>query len=228
MCSADERRTIRTLTELRPDQLSEAARLLESSRLNAAHYLRGLVRHNDLDDVADFLAEVVAGGADVKTWRIRDVICVMDISMPWLTGLSLEQLEKVMGAVDGSKWYRLRPGRDHWDSFPFCGAPGVLVENAPYWWRSPDSTNFNDVSKEDLEPVEDLLVGLRRWIASRIAWEVRGQPLAASVEGVISQLRASPPSRDARAAIEGLLRETTSFGNHDSVPGFRGPDALYR
>jgi hypothetical protein len=224
--SPEERGSVDNLNDVTAEQIEEAGALLQTSRLDAAHYLQTIVRRSELDHVADFLEEVVAGGAEARTWRRRDLICVVDVSLPSITELTEERLLDILGAVEGTRWLRIAPTPDRWDDFSFCGAPGVLVQAAPYWWDGPELTNVTDVARDELDAIADPSIALRRWLASRIAWELRRHPDPASVDEVIHKLRAAPPSPDARIAIEALLREK-ALDDTSRPPGFRGPDSWF-
>ena len=90
------------------------------------------------------------------------------------------------------------------------------------------------LSVEDhLEHVDDVGVAMRRWMASRVAWQLAQQgvtlPPDATVSDVMAALSVDAPcSADAEIAIRGLLREERELGpSSDTVPGFRGPDEWY-
>lgn len=87
--------------------------------------------------------------------------------------------------------------------------------------------------EDNLEQVDNVEVAVRRWIASRIAWQIAQQGIALPADAAVSDVMTAlsvniPPSADAEIATRGLLREEREFGpSTEDVPGFRGPDEWY-
>jgi len=96
--------------------------------------------------------------------------------------------------------------------------------------RPPGTADLND---PDLEPMPDLTVGVRRWIAGRLACCLKGGAPTSIEELFVISPYVLPPtdrwSQDAGIAVAALLREFREIAPEPgSIPGFRAPDEGYR
>lgn len=123
----------------------------------------------------------------------------------------------------------------YWDWLRECGRPCVLHRSSDAEW-TPDKelVRMSLYGVNRLERIENIAMGVRRWMASRVAWELAQQGIAlpadAGVREVLSALGLDVScSIDAELAIRGLLREQRELGEpgEEEVPGFRGPDVWY-
>lgn len=223
-------RRIESLNDLGEAEVAEARALLrESGRVAAVRHLTQLVDGTSLGTAADFVEDVLERGADAGSWRRKDRVYVPAAARARdLVSRPLFETLSVLDGIEGQRWVRPVPDRVSWVSSPATGAPGVLVRAVPYTESAPPGTVATSAAAGEIEPVGDLEIAARRWIASQVAAELRGRPLPATAAGIASALGVTGSlSRDGEIAIGGLLLES-SLGEDDRVPGFRGPDAWYR
>lgn len=217
-----------TLNDLGDEPLRELRELAATSRGRATSRLERMVPDVPLGTIADFMDQVVLGGADAATWGRGDRLCVPDLPPRLLLAQPVEAILAPLAAVDGRRWLRMPARASEWDWSPFCGGPGVLVADAPYWWSGPDAANWTDAAAIDLEEIGDLEVAVRRWIASRAAFDLRAATLPDTPAAIAAAVGAAGLSPDGEVALAGLLRERGLDGAADRAPGFRGPDEWYR
>jgi hypothetical protein len=227
--SASDAGTVPSLNELPPELLAEARALAGRSRLAAVELLRFYVVRSDLDHTAAFVDEVLLAQQDAAGWGFQDMICVPQAKFPVVLTRSVPELLNQVKSIEGERWLRIEPALAAWDWSPLAGGPGVVVRAAPYWWVGPDDSNWAALDREPAERIVDLSVGVRRWIASRVAWELRMAKDVHTIEEACVALRISRStmSRDSAVAIDGWLRER-SIPSSVRAPGFRGPDSWYR
>ena len=217
-----------TLNDLTADQLRELRELAAASRGRAASRLERLVPDVPLGTIADFMDQVVLGGADAASWGRGDRLCVPALPPRLLLAQPVEATLAPLGAVEGRRWLRMPPRASEWDWSPFCGGPGVLVADAPYWFAGPAGADWTAVDPAALEPVGDLEVAARRWIASRAAFDLRAGPLPDTPAGIATAIGITELAPDGEIALAGLLRERSLADDGRLAPGFRGPDEWYR
>jgi hypothetical protein len=229
---AEAQGSVPTLNDLPPEMLAEARRLAKEARVLAVRYLTYHVARCDMDDAAEFTDDVLRGGGDAAKWRVRDLLCFAKLDRSSLLAFSVEAFSARLQEVKGERWWRAVPTRAAWDYTGVAGAPAVLVRSAPYWWKSPAGA-VAARGVRAMEQVSDnqLSVAVRRWLASRMAWEAKaylaqGTP---SVEGLVVALGGQEqPSADARVAAQALVREASLTAEAASAaPGFAGPDSWY-
>ncbi|MBK9035004.1 MAG: hypothetical protein IPL61_27700 [Myxococcales bacterium] len=224
-----QRSSVALLTSLARVQLGEAAALARRSKLMAVDYLQFHVQHSDLDASAQFIDEVLLGGADVATWGIRDVLLVATPPADAaLVGGAAGYLGAIVSACSSAAWVRIEPGLGEW-MHDTCGAPGPLVRNVNYTWTPPDGLEACWLSDEVIETVSEPAIGWRRWLAGRVAWQCKDRASGASTfdAAKVQALASSPISDDGRIALRGLLQEV-ALPATGRAPGFRGPDDWYR
>lgn len=172
---APRRGALTDLNAVGQTDLVEARRLAGVNRAMAARYLVHLVRRATLDNAAKFVDEVVVGGATVASWGFRDLLVVVDLPTTPPAEVGASELVRILHPVDGDRWWRVVPDSSRLDWSPFCGAPGVLVRSAPYWWEGPSGSNWTTTEGEQLERVSpgSLEDAVREWVASRVSWETR-------------------------------------------------------
>jgi hypothetical protein len=234
--SPDAAQSVETLNDLGPEMVAEA-RVLASSRnrLHPVRYLEYHVKVFHFGWGADFVDDVVVGGADASTWRIRHRLCTFHRSEKELASASVSYIVDKLAGVPGERWWRETPSRDSWGRDAAVGAPGVLIRSARYWLDRtlPDETWAIAVRRpiERIDPAA-VPIAIRRWLASRFAWRASAYLAEArpSFEGLLSALSVSREalSEDALIAVRALIRESSLDPRSASlVPGFRGPDAWY-
>lgn len=230
----DERGSIATLNDLPAELVEEVRALNEKSRVASTEYLRFYVRK--LDAVDEFISDVLElGTISASSWGIRDLICFSKLNANYWSRCDVPSMVGALMSVDGLRWWRVAPRLDEWDWLGISGAPGVLVRDATYWFEPPDKVDYYELESEELEeiPTETFEVSIRRWIASRAAWQLAQAKLKpgreASADEVARMLSAPVPViEDAKIAVRALLREEYELGpSSDDVPGFRGPDDWY-
>ena len=219
----------RTLADLSAAQIAEARAVLrESGRIGAVRHLCQLVDSCSRGDAADFVENVLERADDARDASVRDRIYVVRASARDLVSRPWSQLVSPLAGIEGQRWVRPRPRLSSWMSSPATGAPGVLVRSDPYARAAPTGTLTTIVSDDEIEPIEDVELAARRWIASQVASELRNRPLPATPRAIGSALGVSGPlTADGEIALTGLLLES-SLPADDRPPGFRGPDAWYR
>jgi hypothetical protein len=230
-----ERGTVASLTEL-PSALIEEARLVaRESRLLATRFLSYYLADPRLDTMAEYIDEVLLGGADLDQWLTREYFCMPDPNWePLLRSDATSQLAP-LALLGESHWCRPLPRFGHWH-LDTAGAPGILVRRSFEWIPPAGARTVRYDSRPAIEPVSDLPMALGRWIASRIAWVMkpdpaRDTPTTISADEVARRFRvpADELSELARTSIAGLAREIATLGwSGDAIPGFRGPDDWYR
>lgn len=230
---AEDRGSVETLNDL-PDELVREARVLNrTSRVASTEYLRYYVRKADVVDgfIQDVLEHDKVSAAE---WGKRDVMCFPHGSAAQCAVLDETRLLAPLSDIEGERWVRVVPTPWGWDWSGIAGAPGVLVRAAPYWFEPPETVAYGDVESEVIEeiPVDGLDIAVRRWLASRVAWELRRRDpvTGTNMMEVCAGLGIEPErlSMWARAAIGGLLRSGWPVSTGSPPPGFDGPDDWYR
>jgi hypothetical protein len=174
-----------------------------------------------------FVEDVVFGTKSVKAWR-RGAVLVPDFS---LGDLLCKSWPALLEPIGGHSDVRIVPKLADWQvGVPSVGAPARPWPEKNY--QSDDPPRTISLVAPDLEPIPDLAIGIRRWIASRLARclkDRRPRSIEEFLVALPAQLRSAESwSQDARAAAPGLLREFREFGEEEGrVPGFRGPDEWY-
>lgn len=206
-----------------------------------ARSLAGFQRHAFLFERVDaenhpyldaFIRDVIVGGEDPAQWmRCRLLLPFMDL--PGLVVTPLRVVLSRLQAIEAAGWLRIVPDYAEWKSgSDHIGAPACRRDDVPYNWRPPDGIASVAPSALPTEPVDNVVVAGRRWIASRLARACgpRLQTLTTTNDvfasvGMESE-RASP---DAQAAAQGLLAEQAeeAEGGLTRVPGFAAPDPYY-
>ncbi len=224
---ASEHHVVETLNDLSAFRLAEARLLARHGRLAVVDYLQHVVRHADLDDVAAFFDDVVSGDVPPNEWGFRDVISIASIDTRALLTTPRDEVLAKLEAIDGERWWRATPTRSLWDSSGLAGAPGVLLRRIPYWWREPDGTTSLDLEGVETERIRDIAIAYRRWIASRVAWDVRDRGSSA-IDEVCRRLSldATALTNDAAIALRAWASAGAEFAGA-GVPGFTGDEELY-
>jgi hypothetical protein len=222
--SPADRASIADLNDV-PDALIAEARKLHPfvARDLLAYYT---TPHNRLH-LRPFIEDVVFGTRPVKLWR-RGAVLVPDVSPGDLLCKSWPTLLEPIG---GHSDLRIVPVFARWQvGVQWVGAPARPWPEKNY--QSDDPPRTISLVAPALEPIPDLAIGIRRWIASRLARFLKGSR-PRSIEELVAVLPAQLPpverwSQDAEAAASALLREFREFGEEDGrVPGFRGPDEWF-
>jgi hypothetical protein len=230
----EERGRVSDLNEFPNDILLEARSIAKISRILACILVRFYTERSQFDEVQGFTEDVIVGGQDPAFWRREPRLCRPIVDDSRVIGLDRNKVVSLLQNVPGERWVRRVPQRAHWNYTGYCGAPAVLNRTANYRWRSPEGVSALMLTGgEAIESIDDLAVGVRRWIASRVAWQLARKQIeltpstsAHEVACMLSEDTSLSP--DAEIAISGLLREERELGpSSDAVPGFRGPDEWY-
>ena len=225
-------RSVETLNDLTPDQVDEARRLAHESKGQAASYLQQLVVKCHLGWAADFIDHFLLDSdeVDVRTWGIHDSLYVPGLEWDQLVTEPLATCLTLLEKIEGESFVRVPPRNSNLRYDHFCGAPGVIVRGKPYWCDLSADRIRGLMSPRDLEPITNVEIAVRRWIASRVAWRLDAgkRPLPATVGEVAAVLELKAPmSRDGEIAVAGLICEQGMTGREEMAPGFRGPDEWY-
>jgi hypothetical protein len=221
-----DRRSIADLNDI-PEALIAEARKLHP--FDARDLLAYYTMPEDRTYLRDFVENVVFGTQSARRWR-RGGVLVPAVSLDDQLRLSRAA---ILGPLGGPCEVRIVPRLSSWRA-------GTSREGAPArpWpernYRSPfPPAATSHLSEPDLEPMPDLAVGIRRWIAGRLARSLKG-----GAPTSIEELFATAPyellpieqwSEDARIATAALLREFKAFGPEDGrIPGFRAPDEWFK
>jgi hypothetical protein len=178
--------------------------------------------------VRSFVKDVVFGTESPKYWR-RGGVLVPATSLCDQLCLSRSALLEPIGGHAG---VRIVPRLAAWAAGDSSvGAPARPRPEADY--RSISPPGALDFTEPDLEPMPDVAVGVRRWIAGRLACCLKGgAPTSIEELFVISPYQLPPTDRwsqDAGIAVAALLREFREIAPEPgAIPGFRAPDEWYR
>ena len=231
---SEDEGSIHYLNRFPPHLLAEARKLAAQSKILAWHFVRFYTGAEQDHEVKDFVFEVVASDRDPATWERWARLYFPDVVFPRDLDLTIDRMLAPLRDATGERWVRLPPSRRRGDYSFSCGQPGILHRSSDVEWQPPRKGVRMTLSvDEHLEHINDVGVAVRRWMASRVAWQLAQQgitlPADATVSDVMTALAVDVPcSADAEIAIRGLLREERKLGlSSDAVPGFRGPDAWY-
>jgi hypothetical protein len=223
--SPADQASIGNLNEM-PEALVAEARKL--GRPSAAYDLLAYYTTFDCHDyLRGFVKDVVFGADCPKRWR-RGGVLVPDPSLQDQLCLSRSAL---LAPIGGHADVRIVPHLPAWEAGVSCvGAPAHPWPEADYRSTSPPgASNHGD---PDLEPMPNPAVGIRRWIAGRLARCLKGgAPKSIEELFAISPCKLPPMdqwSQDAGIAVAVLLREFRDYGSElGAIPGFRPPDRWF-
>jgi hypothetical protein len=226
--SPDEQASVSNLNEVPAAVIDAATRLQPIAR-------QVYLRYVTVDDLHRYLpvfeTDVVENKVPAEAWCKGGMI-LPDFTIADLLGLSVADLLAPLERRPDEPWLRLPADRLSFDSHdPYCGAPGLQRPTMDYAWQEPPHVYRVILSTTVPEPVDDIVVATRRWVASRAAAAARAfdvdeseevERLAAAIAPSLRSL-----SDDVRIALRALILERRA-GLADGVPGFLGPDAWYR
>lgn len=222
------------LNQLPSELLAEARSMARESKMLAYSFIQFYYRPGHLGEVKAFIEDVVVGNQEPAQWQRWNRLYAPAVLLPQLLRLSAEEVLAPLQDTPGERWVRLVPvpSSRTWSSFH--GRPAILHRSSDEEWRPPENVSTLVLSgHETLETLDDVTLGIRRWIASCVARDLRRTQLelgpGVDVGDVASVIAAGVSlSADAEIAIRALLREERELGpSSDAVPGFRGPDAWY-
>jgi hypothetical protein len=235
-----EQDSIATLNDLPGWMVEEAREIARESRVGAVRYLRFYVAAHRSSSAEDFVEDVLQNGQAAATWRIRDALFVPH-EPRHIIEVAVDRYVDGLAAVDGERWFRMRPkGAEHLSDY-LPGMVGIVQRQTRYWHVTPDRiTRCPLALAADVEAVDpaQLHGSIRRWIARRLAWWARAYLEQhrghATCDGIIAS--ASEPggpeaTADARVAATALAREAATHGDSTAFPlraGFLGPDVWYQ
>jgi hypothetical protein len=225
-----ERHSVLSLDRLSEAQLAEARALHRRGTIPSILFLRFLVAGLTLRDAQDFADKVLRGDAPMAAWQSGPTLYVVSLRLEELLGVTARAVEDRLAAVEGERWRRIAPSSRVLSWASALGAPAVLA-HTPVPAPAGTESLILPPTCQSLEPVPDLVVGVRRWLAALIAHysDSKRTALPLTADAVLS--RFGDPgcaTADVRAAAHGLLRERDAGYEPDQQPlGFRGPDEWY-
>lgn len=232
----EEQGSVPNLNEFPPHLLAEARKIYgeTKSRLLTFVFVHFYAGPGGFNDAKHFVEDVAVGGQEPAHWRCEPLLCCPGVDASQALELSRSKVVTLLEGIPGERWVRLVPQRASWDHTVFGGAPAVVNRSANYRWQSPKEVHALVLTgSEAIETIDDLATAVRRWIASRLAWQLAWKPggVAQSVDThALARILSEDKhlSADAEIAIRGLLREECELGpSSEAVPGFRGPDEWY-
>lgn len=212
-----------------PVSVIATARRLGNVR-SATGFVSSYLRPEQRRFVEQFVRDVVLGDMPAETWK-RGRTLVPDWSFAEQVTLSPDIL---LAPIGGRFSHRINPSLAAWEAgVSWVGAPCLAQPDADYLSPIPD--HAAGLGKEaHIELAGDLSIAIRRWIAARIAAVVRSRVGTDFGDAQVSAVASSfvPISQwtvEARAALQGLMRESRERGSHAAgPPGFRGADDWFR
>jgi hypothetical protein len=226
MPEAAKLRQLDSLNDI-PDAVLVVARRLSPKR-RIMSFLSAYLR-DETDDMwlSWFADDVVHGEVAAPDWK-RGRILVRDISFTDQMRLPRAQLLAFVGEAPA---LRATPTSSPWNvSAYLVGAPLLAQPNADY--RTPMPEGAVRLTSLETEPIGDVDVAVRRWIAVRIAavtTKKLGMDFTTAAIAAAEYAPLSAWTPDAHAAVRGLVRESQHLpADHPAPPGFRGLDAWFR
>jgi len=233
---------IKSLHDFPLELLEEARKLPAPLQLRFMEYYLDEGEH---PYAAMFYESVVREGEDPENWLRGGILTA---SLP-LEELLAQDVSAILGSLQprpGEAWMRFRQRWNEWISgCSPCGAPALLRPDLDYHYWPPKHIKCLTVKPfvERLEPVHDIALATRRWLAAHFAEEAARLDLLGKVWDLGALITAVVPdagalSNDASIALTAMLREQRDLGviDFDSIPyndrdlyipGFRGPDGWY-
>jgi hypothetical protein len=213
-----------SLNDVSPAIVAAARRLgdVRSAAGLVSSYLQPARRQH----VERFVRDVVFGETAPQHWLLSRTL-VPDWSFQDQVTLPARVLTEPVG---GTFEHRIVPSLTDWQSnTSWIGAPCLTQPDADY--LTPVPPHAASLVDARTERVDDPTVAVRRWIASRIAMVVKNRVGTDFSEAEAIAFTLVPASRwtvDARAALDGLIREARELGSGlEAPPGFRGPDSRF-
>lgn len=230
--ASDEKGIYQSLSDI-PESLIADARRLSSSILRYV-FLRHYVDDSLIHDLPVFIEDVVDGNQSAATWR-KGRILIPEFPIGILVGLNIENILVVLQPESDEDWQRLIPDRLSWEKRDLLtGAPALIRPHIGHNWKPPQYViSFGMDGSDPLEPIQDITIATRRWIASNIAFFAWHNGLLGIVNDpyqLISRAIADTVSisSDALIAARALVLEEQELTRKDQkIPGFRGPDDWY-
>jgi hypothetical protein len=214
-----------------PVHLIEVARRL-SGVLRYA-FLSHYTNAEALRFLPKFMDDVVERGEPIETW-LRGRILVPSFTTIFLVQMSVEEIIRPLNPTQNEQWHRLRPQHLYWEAGEvMTGAPALLRPEIDYRYSPPSHVLSLGVKGAELDPIADVFIAVRRWIASNLAYAARKRNLLTLrdprelIHGCFRDI--GEISDDAVIAAQALIRELETFPDYgEKVPGFIGPDQWFR
>lgn len=209
-----------------PDAVVAVARRLSPDR-RAISFISAYLKEDQERSVAWFVQDVVRGTETAATWG-RSRFLVPAVSFADQVTLPRD---KLLACVGANPELRVVPKLSSWKAgISWVGSPLLAELQADY--RVPLPHGCEDLSKPQTEPIGDVDVAVRRWIAARIAGVVfnkLGMNFADAAKVAAEYAPLSSWTHDAQVALAALVRESQMYyPDHPEPPGFRGPDEWFR
>ena len=224
------RGTITNLNEMSDEFLAQlrATENQFDAEIMLKHYLDlSQVRH-----VRSFVMNVVFGRRENhRRWK-RGGGLRLDWTIQELITLPQETLLAPIRDNGQPIEHRIRPVRTEWNEGSRFGSPVILSPDLDYRWESPPHIVRTPLRL--IEPLGDLTVGVRRWIAAYLGTLMgikKTLDTVDSPEDMFRVLDIEPDNAtdDAIKAARALLRERPMIQKDpEAIPGFCGPDEFYR
>ncbi len=237
------RRTIRDVRDIPPDILVQARQLNDpeaaeelllyythaSAALKMAQFvLRAFVHGEDPEALLGAGWSAPCTGLVVPDWSLDEK----------MTRPCAELLAPFGGVVPQRRY---RASRQSWDLglSDFSGLPALQRDDLVFRWADgvyelshPHARVYTPIEPERLEPIGDVDVAVRRWIAAGLARRLLevGWMAGGTCDKMLADSGFSPQacSADATIAARALFRELTELPLDEiCVPGFLGPDDWY-
>lgn len=218
------------------DDLNRTPRaLIEEARASQGfarlRLLRSRITHPNYPFLDRFIREVVDGDVSPEEWG-RGGILVPDLSISELLEISPAAFLHPLRRTNFSNWkyVEMEEAIDRHD--PNAGAPAALYDDLHYSWRPPENVVRISPKAAKLSPAEEITIIVRRWIAFRVSLVLA--PISSThsnftIDEVLRATGSTPQklSRDARAAIMGLLAEFKMNDQSNTTYGHLGPVDYY-
>lgn len=216
--------------------LADARKIFKETKsvLLTSHFIDFYTGGGHLNEVKSFIEDVIVGDQEPGAWQRFDRLYFSSVAFPDVLSSTVSEILAPLRDAPGEHWVRQTPRHSHWSWSSSCGQPCVLHRSSDVEWKPPQSVFHLLIhSHSGLEQVNDVAAAVRRWMASRVAWQLAQRGITLPADAALSDVMAAlsvniPTSADAEIAIRGLLREEREFGpSTEDVPGFRGPDEWY-
>ncbi len=225
----EKKNIITNLNEISDELLAELRSV--DNQIEAERMLRHWAHPLNLKHVRAFVMNVVYGQQeDPRQWG-RGGGLALDWSIKEMLMLNRQELLAPIETPGVAIEYRRRPKQYKRNAGSRYGSPMVLRPDLDYTWESPPHVEC--LNQRDMEPLGDLTVGVRRWIAAYLSWWVNYKSDLSVIDRAeemfeLVDVRPGSATEDARAAACALLRERPLLSQDSALmPGFAGPDEFY-
>ena len=211
------------------DQVREVHEILGG--VYAMLFLRLLVDFEQDQFLPAFISDVIAGNEKASTWRCK-VIAYCDFSVEQLVVLGFKEICSLLAGSAEQNIYKIPSDLEIWKSNPtMCGSLVCKLDDHDYRYVPPRGISHG-LEDYDLNPVEDVKLEYRKFLAARVFFAVNTS--IKEGKAPLDCLRSSFPlipdskfSLDAIMAVNGLIFEENSKKRSNRVPGQCAPDSVF-